>query len=192
MFSTLRKGVWTASTIEIVKIKRRILFKKHFFICTEESVPAVFKYLDMTKWNLAPIFEWNKMLFLKSHLGKLFFFCGNYFSILHAPVVSAVICAHRRKSDCIPLKNLSEWWCIISCGGWKMAMEENVCQCAETMRQCLMAGMLHPVCLGQGPLGPLLCSPPNPKAREEPGRNYEVLARELAWRPLIIHSKEWI
>lgn len=60
------------------------------------------------------------------------FFLGNYFSILYAPIVSAVICAHRRKSDCSPLKYLSEWWCIIYYGGWKMAMEENVCQCAET------------------------------------------------------------
>lgn len=54
-----------------------------------------------------------------------------------------------------------------------MAVEGNVCQCAETMHRCLMAGVFHPVCLGQ-----LLCPPPNLKAREESRRNYEVLAQE--------------
>lgn len=55
MFTTLRKGVWTESVVETVKIKRCILL----FMCTEESMPAVFKYLDVDEMK-SSTYTWKK------------------------------------------------------------------------------------------------------------------------------------
>lgn len=76
-------------------------------MCTEESVPAVFKCLDIDKMKSSTYTLMKQNGFYGKSFGEVFSFCVKCFFILYADVGSVMICVHRRKSHCSPLKNLS-------------------------------------------------------------------------------------
>lgn len=92
-------------------------------------------YLNETKWFLWKVI-WGSFFFL----WKLLLYSVCCYSQCHDLCSQKKVTLQPFKKSFRMMMYYLVWW-------WKMAIEENVYQCAETMHKFLMAGVFHPVSL---------------------------------------------